>query len=303
MNKQTYVITGGAGFIGTNMAVRLVEQGHDVSVIDDLSAGIAERLPAAVQFHKLDVRDTKKLSECFEGADVVVHLAAQPRVQDTIDHPISAHDVNVNGTLSVLEAVRSASVGKLVFASTAAVYGDQEALPLTLDLSARPKSPYGLHKYIGEQYVKLWSELYNLKTVSLRFFNVYGPHFDPDGPYALVVGRFLKLKSEGKPLTIVGDGEQTRDFVHVDDVVAAVIQAAESETAVNGEVYNIGSGVETTVNEIAALVGGDTESVPPRYEPNRVVADISKAVAELDWRPARSLAEGIGVMKKELGIE
>lgn len=303
MNKQTYVLTGGAGFIGTNMAKRLTALGHTVVVVDDLSSGKVDRLPETVRFHRLDIRKTEELTECFAGANVVVHLAAQPRVQDTIDHPVSTHDVNVNGTLSVLEAAKQTGVSKLVFASTAAIYGDQTALPLTLDVPAKPKSPYGLHKYIGEQYLKLWSDLYGLNTVSLRFFNVYGPHFDPDGPYALVVGKFLKFRSEGKPLPIVGDGEQTRDFVHVDDVVSAVIKAAESKTAGQGDVYNIGSGIETTVNEIAALVGGETEPAPPRYEPNRVVADITKAVTELDWSPEKTLAEGIAEMKQELNIE
>lgn len=302
MKQQTYLITGGAGFIGTNMAHALCEQGHTVIVVDDLSAGDSSRLPKAAQFYELDIRDTTALTTLCENVDVVVHLAAQPRVQDTIDHPQETHDVNVNGTLSVLESARAAKVAKVVFASTAAVYGDQAQLPLTTDLSIAPKSPYGLHKYIGEQYLKLWHELYGLRGVALRFFNVYGPYYDPDGPYALVVGRFLKFRSAGQPLTIVGDGEQTRDFIHVLDIVDAVVKAAESESLGAGEVFNVGSGVETSVNEIAAIVGGPTEPAPPRHEPRRVVACIEATKQALNWKPTRDLATGIEEMKAELGI-
>jgi UDP-glucose 4-epimerase len=303
MKTKTYLITGGAGFIGTNMAHALCEAGHKVIVVDNLSAGDETRLPAAAAFHKLDIRDTATLSAVCAGVDVLVHLAAQPRVQDTIDHPQETHDVNVNGTLSVLEAARASGVGKLVFASTAAIYGDQDVLPLGTELKAQPKSPYGLHKYIGEKYLELWHELYGLKSVALRFFNVYGPYYDPNGPYALVVGRFLQLRQEGKPLTIVGSGEQTRDFIHVTDVIAAVMAAAENERIGHGEVFNVGSGEETSVNEIARLIGGETTAVPPRIEPERVVADISTTCAALGWQPQHRLADGITAMKQELGLE
>jgi UDP-glucose 4-epimerase len=303
MKKQTYLITGGAGFIGTNMAEQLLAAGCTVIVVDDLSAGDAARLPPTAQFHQLDVRNTLALEKLCAGVDIVVHLAAQPRVQDTIDHPVETHDVNVNGTLSVLEAVRAAGVQRLVFASTAAIYGDQVQLPLTTELPAKPKSPYGLHKYIGEQYLKLWNELHGVQSVSLRFFNVYGPHFDPDGPYALVVGRFLKLRSEHKPLTIVGDGTQTRDFIHVSDVVRAVVAAAEHQSLGAGEVFNVGSGIETSVNEVAALIGGETELVPPRHEPKRVVADITETKRLLGWEPKETLAAGIAAMKAERDLD
>lgn len=194
---QTFLVTGGAGFIGTNVVHFLVEHGHTVKVVDDLTAGKRERLPDSIDFYELDIRDTAALSTVCEGVDVLIHLAALPRLQFSIDHPQVAHDVNITGTLSVLEAARAAGVKRIVYAASSSAYGDQEILPLTTDLPPQPKTPYALQKYVGEAYMKLWSELFGLKTVSLRFFNVYGPHLDPDGAYALVIGRFLKLASQG----------------------------------------------------------------------------------------------------------
>ncbi len=240
--KQKFLVTGGAGFIGTNLVEQLVSGGHEVVVVDDLSAGDAKRLPPEAIFHQLDIRDTNALTAACTGVDVVVHLAALPRVQFSIDYPAQTHDVNVTGTLSVLEAARTAGVKRVVYAASSSAYGDQEVLPLSIDLPAQPKSPYALHKYIGEEYMRLWSALFGIETVSLRFFNVYGPHLDPDGPYALVIGRFLKLAMQGQPLTITGDGEQTRDFTHVRDVVAAVEKASSVEKVGKGEVFNVGAG-------------------------------------------------------------
>lgn len=300
--KKTFLITGGAGFIGTNLAQALAADAAAVIVVDDLSAGTRERLPNEVVFHQVDVRDTKALTKLCQGVDVVVHLAALPRVQFSIEHPVATHDVNVNGTLSALEAARAAGVGRIVFAASSSAYGDQESLPLSLDLPAQPKSPYAFHKYAGEQMMTLWADLYQLETVSLRFFNVYGPYLDPDGPYALVIGRFLKLAKEGKPLTITGDGEQTRDFTHVADVVAAILAAATSQNVGKGEVLNVGAGEQTTINDLAAMIGGAIEYVPPRIEPKHTLADISKTRELLDWEPRVALSEGIAELKAEWGL-
>ena len=297
--QKIFLVTGGAGFIGTNLCEALIAAGHHVRVVDDLTAGNADRLPAEVVFHKVDIRHTTALTDICEGVDVLVHLAALPRVQFSIDEPVAAHDVNVNGTLSVLEAARVAGVGRVVFATSAAVYGDQETLPLSLSLPAEPKSPYALHKLMGEDMMKLWSMIYALPTVSLRFFNVYGPHFDPDGPYALVIGRFLKLRKEGAPLTVTGDGEQTRDFVHVHDVVSAIIRAATATQVGNGEVLNVGSGVPTSINELVAIIGGDVEYVPPRLEPRHSLADISETKRLLSWEPTKKVADGVAALLAE----
>lgn len=300
--NNTYVITGGAGFIGTNLVHALHAAGAEVTVIDDLSAGDASRLPEGVRFIQASVLDSAQLEKALQGAGAVIHLAALPRVQFSIEQPEVAHRVNVDGTLAVLEAARKAGVKRVVFAASSSAYGDQETMPLSEDMLANPKSPYALHKLIGEQYMKLWSELYDIETVSLRFFNVYGPYLDPDGPYALVIGRFLKLAQEGKPLSITGDGEQTRDFTHVSDVVSAVRAAATVTAVGNGEVLNVGAGAETTINELAKMIGGTIEYVPPRIEPRRTKADITRTSELLDWKPLVQLADGIAELKQEFGL-
>jgi UDP-glucose 4-epimerase len=287
------VVTGGAGFIGTSLATALVGDGYEVVVYDDLSAGVRERVPPEAALVVGTVTDSTALTAASAGACAIVHLAARPRVQDTIDDPLTTHGVNVNGTLTVLEAARAAGVPRVVLASTSAIYGDQSVTVLSEDLEPRPKSPYALHKLIGESYLRLWYELYGMETVSLRFFNVYGPHFDPNGPYALVIGRFLAQKAAGLPLTITGDGTQTRDFVHVTDVVKAIIAALGSPNVGAGEVCNVGSGVATSINELATLIGGPTVSVPPRIEPQHTCADISQTRRLLAWEPTVDLAMGL----------
>lgn len=303
MNKNLkYLVTGGAGFIGTNLVEKLVNVGNKVVVVDDLSSGNETRLPKEVQFYKLDIRDTAALTILCSDIDVIVHLAALPRVQTSIEEPVAVHDVNINGTLSVLEAARAAKVRRVVFAASAAAYGDQETLPLSLDLPPQPKSPYAMHKCAGELMMKTWYEVYGIETVSLRFFNVYGPYFDPEGPYALVIGRFLKLKKDGKSLTITGDGEQTRDFVHVFDVATAIMLSAESGEVGKGEIFNVGSGEQTSINELAKLIGGEVQMLPARLEPRHTLADISFTKELLDWKPTISLADGVRELKKDLGI-
>lgn len=297
------VITGGAGFIGSNLARALVAEGIEVAVIDNYAGGKVDgRAVPEAQYHDFDIRDSLSFPEVFQGADAVFHLAALPRVQDSIDHPIETARTNVEGTLVVLEAARNAGVGKLVFSSSAAVYGDQDDLPLRETAIPTPKSPYGLQKEMGEQLCRLWSSLYGLPTVSLRYFNVYGPGFDPAGAYALVVGRFLDLRRRDQALSIAGDGSHTRDYVHVSDVVRANLLAAASGTVKNGEVINIGSGRETSVAELAALIGGPVVYGEPRTEPARSAAAIDEAQRLLGWRPMVDLDAGIRDLKQRLDL-
>lgn len=297
------IVTGGAGFIGSNLTRALVEKGCEVNVIDNFVAGhFDDRVVTGAVYNNIDIKNTALLTPIFEGADAVFHLAALPKVQDSIEHPIETFNTNVDGTLSVLEAARATNVRKLVFSSSAAVYGDQKTMPVNEDMPAHPQNPYGLHKYIGENTCVLWSELYDLPTVSLRYFNVYGPGFDPNGAYASVVGRFIDLRQNGKPLTIVGDGTNTRDYVHVDDVVRANIMAAESDSVGKGEVVNIGSGQETTINQLADIIGGPIESIESRMETSRSVSDISKAKALLGWEPSVELETGVNKLKKLYGV-
>lgn len=300
--SQRIIVTGGAGFIGANLVPHLLQQGYAVTVIDDLRAGSAQNVPKGAVLEQVDILNTERVTELCGGAHAVVHLAALPRVQFSIDEPQAAHTVNVDGTLSVLEAARKSGVRRVVFASSSAVYGDQEVLPLSEALPTQPKSPYALHKYLGEEYLKLWSELYGLETVSLRFFNVYGPHLDPDGPYALVIGRFLKLAQQGEALTITGSGEQTRDFVHVADVVAGITAALTSPAVGRGEVLNIGSGTQTSINELATLISDKMAHVPPRVEPMHSCADVSRAQALLGWQPQVVLSEGVRELKRAFGV-
>lgn len=296
---KTFLITGGAGFIGTNLTERLIQDGERVIVVDDLSSGKRERLPLDVDFHQLDVCETEKLTSLMKGVDRVVHLAALPRVQFSIEHPFEAQRANVDGTLSVLEAARKAGVKRVVYAASSSAYGDQEVMPLTEDMPPMPKSPYGLHKYYGEVMMKLWHDIHALETVSLRFFNVYGPkHFDPNGAYALVIGKFVKQRAEGEPLSIMGDGEQTRDFTHIDDIVEGIIRASTHESVGGGEVINLGAGRNVTINRIAELIGGPVRHFPPRIEPKHTCADNTKAKTLLGWEPRVSIEDGINTIKQ-----
>ncbi|MEY2665747.1 MAG: hypothetical protein RLZZ480_852 [Candidatus Parcubacteria bacterium] len=300
--RKTYLVTGGAGFIGTNLCERLAREGYKVIVVDDLSAGKAERIPESVAFYRLDICKTEPLTALMKGVDVVVHLAALPRVQFSIEQPFDAQRVNVDGTLSVLEAARKAGVKRVVYAASSSAYGDQTEMPLRETMKAEPKSPYGLHKYYGEVLMKMWSDIHGIETVSLRFFNVYGPHLDPDGPYALVIGRFLKQRKENAPMTITGDGTQTRDFTHVEDIIDAIIRSGENEKVGHGEVFNVGAGRAVSINELAALIGGPTQYVAARIEPKHTLADTSYIQLTLDWKPRVQIEEGIAALKRDFSL-
>jgi UDP-glucose 4-epimerase len=278
------VVTGGEGFIGTHLCRALREQGFDV-VSADIKSG-------------KDIRDTNLMRTLCEGADYVFHAAALPRVPFSIEHPQETNDTNVSGTLSVLVAARDAGVKRVVFSSSSSVYGDATEMPLRENMPSQPISPYALHKFVGERYCQLFSTIYNLPTVSLRYFNVYGPGADPNGAYALVIAKFIKQRQEGGPMTITGDGTQTRDYTHVRDVVRANILAATSEKVAKGEVINIGAGKNASVNRIAELIGGPSTHIEARLEPHDTLADNSLAKKLLDWDPEVSLEDGIAELKR-----
>lgn len=300
--KKKAVVTGGAGFVGSHVTDALIAEGFEVAVIDNLSGGKAENVNPQATLHEIDVREYEKILPIMEGAEFVFHLAALPRVQYSIDYPEETNSVNVGGTLSVLRAAHAAKVSRVVYAASSSAYGNQEKLPLSEDMPADPLSPYGLQKYVGELYAKIFATVYGLQTVSVRFFNVYGPRLDPEGAYALVIGRFLKQRKEGKPMTITGDGEQTRDFTHITDIVAGMLAAAKSAKVGKGEVINLGRGKQVSVNELTKLIGGPVEYVPPRIEPKRTEADIRKAKELLDWEPKIGLEEGVAELKKIFGV-
>lgn len=302
-HKEKAVVTGGAGFIGSHLVDALLERGFEVRVIDNLSGGKKENLNPKAVFHKTDIRNLDGIRPIIKDAAAIFHLAALPRVQYSIEHPTETHEVNVTGTQNVLIASKEAGVRRVIYSASSSAYGDQKTMPLREEMTANPKSPYGLQKYIGELLMRLWSEVYGLETVSLRYFNVYGPRFDPEGPYALVVGKFLKQRKEGKTLTITGDGTQTRDFTHVKDVVRANTLAMESKKVGKGEVINIGAGKNVSINNLAKLIGGKIERIAPRLEPRDTLADNSLAKKLLGWSPSVSLEDGIAELKKEFGIK
>ena len=296
------IVTGGAGFIGSHIVDALVARGDEVHVIDNLSGGKRERVNSSAYFHEKDVRDIDAIAPLFAGAHFVFHLAALPRVQPSIEDPRTTHDVNVTGTLNVLVAGRDAKVKRVIYSASSSAYGDQDAMPVREEMTANPLSPYGLQKYIGELYCRLFSQIYAMETVSLRYFNVYGPRASGDGAYALVIGKFLDQRKRGESMTIVPDGTQSRDFTHVRDVVRANLLAAESSKVGKGEAMNIGGGQDHTVLEIAALIGGSTVFTEPRLEPKRTLADITKAKELLGWEPTIEFKEGIEELKKMNGI-
>ena len=300
MNQSTktkVIVTGGAGFIGSHLVDALVENGFDVHVIDNLSGGKKERLNPAATFHLVDIRDFDKLAPIFKGARFVFHTAALPRVQPSIQDPRTTHEVNVTGALNVLVAARDAGVKRVVYSASSSAYGDQETLPLHEGMDARPMSPYGLQKYVGELNCRLFSQIYDLGTVSLRYFNVYGPRASVEGAYALVVAKFLEQRRLGKPMTVVPDGKQSRDFTHVRDVVRANLLAAESPSVGKGEVINIGGGKPYSVLDVARLIGGPQVMAEPRMEPQHTAADITKARQLIGWEPQITFEDGIEELK------
>jgi len=298
IKKSKVVVTGGAGFIGSNLVDALIERGFKVHVIDNLSGGKKENVNKKAILHIRDIRKLKELRPIIKNAEYVFHLAALPKVQYSIENPIETHEVNVCGTLNVLKTSQEAKVKRVIYSSSTAVYGDPEILPVKENMAADPKSPYGLHKYIGELYAKLWSTLYGLSTISFRYFNVYGPRLSAEGAYASVIAKFLQQKAKGKPMTITGDGKQTRDFVYVTDVVEANILAMKSKKVGKGEVLNLGSGKNQSINEIAKLIGGPVKYIPSRFEIRDSLADISLAKKLLDWIPKTTLEKGLAELKK-----
>jgi len=292
------LVTGGAGFIGSNLAERLIREGHRVTIVDNLSTGKRKNLHKKAKFFKLDIANLKEIKPHFKKQDVVFHVAAIPRISRSIENPAETFNSNVTGTLNVLLAARDAGVKRVVYSASSSAYGIQEKLPLSEDMRAMPLNPYALSKYIGEELCKEFTDLYGLDTISLRYFNVYGPRMDIKGEYATVIGKFLQLKSEGKPLTIVGDGKQTRDFTHVSDIVEANILAAQIKKG-GGQIINTGGGNNHSVLEIADMIGGARTHIPERpAEIRDTLADISKAKKILGWEPRVGLREGIEELMK-----
>jgi len=299
-----YLVTGGAGFIGTNIVKMLLEQGHQVRVFDNFSGGRFEnRVQASAEYFEGDIRNMDDLNKAMVGIDGVFHTAAVPRMPYSVEHPQETNENNITGTLNVLVAARDAKVKRLVYSASSSAYGNQKTLPFVETMKPCPMSPYGLQKFVGEEYCRLFFELYGLETVALRYFNVYGPFLDPNGAYALVIGKFLRQKKAGEPITVCGDGEYYRDYTHVSDIARANILAMTNDKVGHGEVINAGFGDPHSVNELVKLIGGEFKFVDPRLgDPRHTKADNTLAKNLLGWEPKIRLEQGIIELKKEWGI-
>ncbi|MFN2227477.1 MAG: NAD-dependent epimerase/dehydratase family protein, partial [Anaerolineae bacterium] len=274
------LITGGAGFLGASLANRLVEEGHTVLALDDLTAGDPRRLSRQVLLTRGDVRDVPKLWTLLQGVDCVYHLAARVRVPESVHYPAEYNEVNVGGTVALMQAMRDTGVRRVVLASSGAIYGEQEQQPVDEAQTPRPNSPYGVSKIAAEYYTSTLGMLYDIETVSLRIFNAYGPGQDLPPSYPPVIPQALRQAQTGGSIVIFGDGSQTRDFVFVDDVVEALVSAATASSA-NRTVINIGSGQEVSIRELAAHVVRVTDKqVSILYNPS-VSGGVSRLVADV----------------------
>ena len=301
--ESTVLVTGGAGFIGSHLVDALVALGARVRVMDDLSNGKTENLEdsrAHIEFLEADIRDVRACAAACLGTSVVFHQAALGSVPRSIADPAATIAVNVGGTANVFAAARDAGVRRVVYASSSSVYGDSEALPKREGEEGRPLSPYALSKRMNEELAEVFTRGYGMEIVGLRYFNVYGPRQDPNGPYAAVIPRFFEASLRGEEVTIYGDGEQSRDFTFVADAVAANLMAAESPAESCGAAYNVGGGERTTVNALARLVSAAAGcALAPRHESPRPgdvahsLADLTRVRAALGYVPRVGLAQGL----------
>jgi len=297
-----YVVTGGAGFIGSNIVDELVRRGHRVVVFDDLSSGHQANLALSagkMEFRKGSICDPATLAAACRGADYVLHLAARTSVPRSVAEPLETNQVNVEGTLNVLLAARDANVKRVVFAASSSAYGETPALPKVETMQPEPISPYGVSKLTGELYAQVFDRVYGLETVSLRYFNVFGPRQDPNSQYSGVLSRFITALLENQPPVVYGDGEQSRDFTYVANVVDATLRSCEAPGA-SGKVLNVGTGQRFTLNETLRLLGKITgKNATARYDPPRAgdikdsQADITLARKILAYEPTIGFEEGL----------
>lgn len=306
MNKLTkkVVVTGGAGFIGSHLVERLINDGCSVTVLDNFSTGRIENLDSVknnphLEVVKADITNFSQIKNHFANTDWVFHIAALADIVPSIQEPLKYHKSNVDGTIAVLEAARYSHVKRFIYAASSSCYGIPDKFPTPETAAIRPMYPYALTKYLGEQYVLHWSKVYKFPCVSLRLFNVYGPRSRTSGTYGAVFGVFLAQKLASKPYTIVGDGRQTRDFVFVSDVVDAFIKASASD--VQDEIFNVGSGKTYSINNLVKLLGGNISYIPKRPgEPDTTFAQIEKIKKTLKWQPRVSFEEGVKIMLENI---
>ena len=299
-----YLVTGGAGFIGSNLTDELIRQGHRVRILDNLSTGKAENVHSQAEFFNLDFTNLEAIRPAFDGVDGVFHMGARPSVPFSVENPVESTMVNIVGTINVLTAARDAKVKRVVYSASSSAYGNQPVLPQRTDMTPDPLSPYAIQKYVGELMARQFAKHYGMETVSLRYFNVYGPRMNDTGAYVAVFELFLRQYRAGKPLQVFGDGETSRDFTHVSDVVAANIAAMNSTKVGKGETLNAGAGGRTTINNIVKMFGVEAVHLDPRPgDVPRSQADISITKELLDWEPKIPFLEGLRAWLRSVGIE
>ena len=301
MKVKKSIITGGAGFIGSNLTDHLVRIGHKVIVLDNFISGkrsnLAHHKKKDVKIFTIDISKSKSLDKYFKGADYVFHLAGLAEIIPSFKNPNKYFENNVIGTLNVLEAARKVKIKKLIYAASSSCYGNPLKFPTSEKDEIKTQHPYGLTKYLGEELIMRYANLFNMPNISFRFFNVYGPRLNTSGQYSAVFGNFLKQKKTKKPLTVVGNGKQTRDFIYVDDLINAFLKIIKSKFV--NRIYNLGSGKEISINEIALLFGGKKIFIPKRPgEPRRSLANIAKLKKDINWRPIITIREGVKKLLK-----
>lgn len=307
-----YLITGGAGFIGSHIAEALLDEGHAVVAFDNLSSGHLanlDHLRGRIGFIQGDVRDRAAIGTAMKGCDCCFHEAALVSVFESVEKPFDNHDINMSGTLNVLQAARDAGVKRVVFASSAAIYGNDPALPKREDMRPQPASPYAAGKITGEYYLSIFAQLYGVQTVSLRYFNVFGPRQDPRSMYSGVISKFTDDLKNGRQPTIFGDGQQTRDFVFVKDIAQANLKAMHSPNAGQGEAFNVATGKTVSLLDLLGTLGDLTgRKVEPCLKEARKgdirhsSADISRIRAVLGYEPRFSLREGLSELLRSMGV-
>ena len=296
MKRIKSIVTGGAGFIGSNLVDRLVKEGHKVIVLDNFVSGkrsnLSHHLKRNVKIIRIDISNTKKLDKYFKDVVYVFHLAGLAEIVPSIKNPNKYFINNFFGTLNVLEAAKKVKVKKFIYAASSSCYGSPKKIPTSETEKIDTQHPYALTKFLGEEAAIKYAKFFKMPNISCRFFNVYGPRLNTTSQYAAVFGNFLTQKKKMKPLTIIGSGNQTRDFIHVDDLTNAFIKLARSN--LKNKIYNLGSGKETSINKIANMIGGKKIFIPKRLgDPYRSCANISKIKKDIKWKPRISIIEGI----------
>mgnify|MGYP001481901420 CR=1 FL=1 len=296
------VVTGGAGFLGSHLATKLVSLKHKVVVIDNFCVGRIDNLKkikSKIKIIRCDISKKGKWSREIKNADYVFHLAALADIVPSIENPENYLNTNVNGTLNVLQSCNIKKLKKFIYSASSSCYGIPKNFPTSEKSKISTQYPYALSKWLGEEMIMHWSKVYNLKTISLRFFNLYGPKSRTSGTYGAMFGTFLAQKIAGLPYTIVGNGKQTRDFTYITDAVDALLKASRSK--INGEIYNVGSGNSVSVNYIAKILKGEKIFIPKRPgEPDKTFADIKKIKKDLKWKPKININEGVKLLLKNI---